>query len=227
VSELSPLVAAVLLAWGVVAGLDLVSAPQMMISRPLIAGAVAGGIIGDWYAGLAIGLVLELFALESLAIGAARYPDYGAATVGAVVAGSGRPLEAGLGMAVILGLVLAAVGGWTMRRLRRANGRAVKDHAASLDMGDPVAVRALQVGGLVRDLIRCLVLAGVALLAGLALRESPPLPRGLATPWSIIVIGGGLASAASGAIRAAGRGRRLRWLGLGGLAGLLAVVLSR
>jgi len=36
-----------LLAWGTLVGLDLVSGPQIMIARPLVAGTVAGALAGD------------------------------------------------------------------------------------------------------------------------------------------------------------------------------------
>src|SRR6266516_8090724 len=36
-----------LLVWGTLVGLDLVSVPQMMIARPIVAGPVAGAILGD------------------------------------------------------------------------------------------------------------------------------------------------------------------------------------
>lgn len=215
-----------LLGWGTAVGLDLVSLPQVMISRPIVVGAVAGWLAGDATTGMTVGVILELFALESVAIGAARYPDYGAATMGAVVAGSGAE-EAGLtGLAVVLGLVLASVGGWTLLRLRHANARAVRRREASLSTGDPVAVGALQYGGLFRDVTRSFSLSLLALLAGIAVRMAPALPSWAATGLLMVVIGGGLAGAASGAIRSAGRGRRLRWLGVGALVGLLTLVLG-
>ncbi|MBA3761296.1 MAG: PTS sugar transporter subunit IIC, partial [Gemmatimonadales bacterium] len=80
-SELSSQVVLSLLVWGTLVGLDLVSVPQAMISRPLVAGTVAGWLVGDVEAGLRIGVVFELFALDVLPVGAVRYPDYGPATV--------------------------------------------------------------------------------------------------------------------------------------------------
>ena len=50
-SELSAPVVASLLLWGTLVGLDLVSVPQAMISRPLVAGTVAGWLVGDVHAG--------------------------------------------------------------------------------------------------------------------------------------------------------------------------------
>ena len=41
-TEFSPHVVVPLLVWGSLVGLDLVSVPQAMISRPLVAGTVAG-----------------------------------------------------------------------------------------------------------------------------------------------------------------------------------------
>ena len=81
-----------LLGWGTLVGVDLVSFPQAMLSRPLIAGAGAGLVLGEPVAGLQIGLLLELFALDVLPVGAARYPDYGPGVIGAVVLASGVEL---------------------------------------------------------------------------------------------------------------------------------------
>lgn len=61
-----------LLLWGTAVALDLVSVPQVMITRPLVAGTVAGVILGDPAAGAAVGAILELFALDLLPVGAAR-----------------------------------------------------------------------------------------------------------------------------------------------------------
>src|SRR3954447_16422801 len=64
-------------------GLDVVSFPQAMISRPLVAATLAGALVGDATSGLLIGATLELIALETLPFGAAKYPEWGsAATVG-------------------------------------------------------------------------------------------------------------------------------------------------
>jgi PTS system mannose-specific IIC component len=219
-------VAVALLGWGTLVGLDLVSLPQVMISRPIVVGAVAGWLMGDLATGVTLGVILELFALESVAVGAARYPDYGAATVGAVVAGSGVEGHGLTGLAVVLGLVLASIGGWTLNRLRHANATAVRRREASLRTGDPVAVGALQYGGLLRDSARSVTLSVLALLSGVAVRTAPPLPDWASAGLLMVVIGGGLAGAATGAIRSAGRGRRLRWLGIGALLGVLVLVIG-
>jgi mannose/fructose/N-acetylgalactosamine-specific phosphotransferase system component IIC len=106
-----------LIAWGGLVGMDLVSFPQAMFNRPVVAGTVAGLLTGDLEAGLRIGVLLELFALEVLPIGASRYPDFGPATVAAATAAAGGPWREALGPAVLLALVLAKVGGRTMELL--------------------------------------------------------------------------------------------------------------
>ena len=62
-----------LLGWGMLVGLDLVSVPQMMIARPLVAGTVAGAILGDVTTGLWLGVLFELFQYDVLPVGAVRF----------------------------------------------------------------------------------------------------------------------------------------------------------
>mgnify|MGYP001324393366 FL=1 len=63
---------AALLVWGTLVGVDLVSAPQMMIARPFVAGTVAGLLLGDVETGLRVGVVFELFQFDVLPVGAVR-----------------------------------------------------------------------------------------------------------------------------------------------------------
>ena len=44
---ISPLAVILVLLWGAIAGLDLVSVPQGLLSRPLVAATVAGLICGN------------------------------------------------------------------------------------------------------------------------------------------------------------------------------------
>jgi mannose/fructose/N-acetylgalactosamine-specific phosphotransferase system component IIC len=212
-----------LTAWGTFVGFDLVTFPQGLFSRPLVTGLVAGWLTGDIAAGLRVGATLELFALEVLPVGAARYPDYGPGTVAAVWFATGRPWLNVLGFAVLLALGLALAGGWAMARTRRINGRSIERAAAGLAAGDPESIARVQRRGILADLERSLFLT----LAGLALAwvARALLPLGNhAGLVSAVAVGSGLAAAASGAIRSAGRGRRLGWLVAGVLAGSLLAV---
>lgn len=218
---MTPATVGALLAWGTVVGVDLVSVPQGMLARPLVAAAVAGLLVGDPAAGVRLGVVLELFALDVLPVGAVRYPDYGPAAVAATALVAGRPWEEALGVGVALGLVLAALGGWTLPRLREANARATAALAGALAAGDAGAIRRVQYGGIARDALRAAATTGLGLAAALALGAvTPRLPPATAGQLSWIAVGGGLAAALGGALRIAGRTARLLWLAVGLAAGL-------
>jgi PTS system mannose-specific IIC component len=216
---------ALLLLWGVVVGLDLVSVPQGLLSRPLVSAAVAGWLLGDVESGLRVGALLELFALDVLPVGASRYPEYGPAAIGGVVLATGLPGLEGTGVGALLGVVVALPAGWSLDWLRHANARQVHRLAAALNAGSPGAIRRLQWAGIARDACRSAGVTAVALVLAVILRMSldatTPLPR-LLTP---VLIGAGMAAALSGALRTAGRGSRLAWLGFGLATGLtLALV---
>ena len=214
-----------LLVWGTVVAVDLVSVPQAMLSRPLVVGAVAGWLAGDVEAGLRVGVVLELFALDVLPIGAVRYPDYGPATVVATALAAGAPWELGLGLSVGLGLLVAGLGGWSLQLVRRLNAHAIQRRAAALAAGESRAIRTLQYGGLLRDAARGLGLTALGLLAGWALSRWLVLDRQTAVGLTLVAVGAGLSAVAGGAVRSAGRGARLKWLVAGAVAGIVLAVL--
>jgi mannose/fructose/N-acetylgalactosamine-specific phosphotransferase system component IIC len=223
--DFSPPVILSLLLWGSLVGLDLVSVPQAMISRPLVAGTVAGWLAGDMEAGLRIGVLFELFALGVLPVGAVRYPDYGPATVAAAAMGAGAPWELSVGVSTAMGLVLAVLGGWSLQVVRRWNARAIQRRAAALSAGESSAIRWLQYGGLLRDAVRGLILTLLGLLLAATIADSLRLDRETAVALTLVAVGSALSAAASGAFRSSGRGARLKWL-IGGLAvGTLIAVL--
>jgi len=224
-TDLAPHAALLLVLWGTLVALDLVSVPQAMISRPLVAGAIAGWMVGDMEAGLRVGILLELFALDVLPIGAVRYPDYGPATVVATAFAARAPWELSLGLSVGLGLVLAVLGGWTLMLVRRWNARSIQRRAAALAAGESGAIRLLQYGGLLRDAGRGALLTAGGLAAAWALTRWVALDRQTAVGLTLIAIGSALAAAAGGAVRSAGRGARLKWLLMGAAAGTVLAVL--
>ena len=209
-----------LLGWGTLVGVDLVSLPQMMIARPLVAGTVAGAILGDLDAGLKLGVIFELLQYDILPVGAVRYPEYGPATVAAVATAHGAAGALGLGLGAVVGLVIGLLGGVTMHLLRRINSRIVGAASAALESGDPRVLVRLHVGGLLRDFLR----AGVVTALGLAVAWFvPPHVTGVLTPRGATVVAGAavaaaLAAGTAGTLRLVGRGRNLAWFaaGLGG-----------
>lgn len=215
-----------LLAWGTIVAVDLVSMPQALLARPLVAATVAGAIAGDVGAGLAVGLLVELFALDVLPVGASRYPDYGPGTVGAVLAVAHQPSpERWIGVAVLLTLVVALSGAASMQWLRHRIARDVQAHADQLAAGDGAAIRMLHLTSIGRDAVRGLALTVVALLLALLIREMGPLDEVTGRLLTVVAGGAGLAAAIRGAARNAGRGARFRWLAAGASAGVLLSVL--
>ncbi len=197
ISEL-PLVPLVLL--GALLALDVVSFPQAMISRPLVAATVGGLIVGNATAGLVIGAVLELIAMETLPVGASRYPEWGSASVvaGAVFASMSVSPPGALAVAVLAGIATAWVGGGTIYLLRRVNGAVAR---RLLENGGRVTadmVVRLQLLGLGADLVRGALLTLAALLV------VPPFANALLAPWGAsgelsraVVIGVAIAVAAA------------------------------
>ncbi len=214
-----------LLVWGTVAGLDLASVLQGLLNRPLVAGGVAGAILGDPISGLGIGGCLELFALDVLPVGSSRYPDYGAAAVAGVAFGAYQPLAQSLGIAVLLGLLLGQLGGVAVVLHRRVNARALRRFAERLDRGDPGIATRLHLIGIGSDLVRSGFLAAVGLLAARALLRLPHLDLETSQALSTVVVAGGVLAIVGGALRRAGTPRRMLWFGGGLAAGLLSLVL--
>lgn len=150
---------------GAVLGLDVVSFPQAMLSRPIVAATLAGAFAGDAAVGLLVGALLELVAIETLPFGASRYPEWGSASVVAGALAAARPGAATLAVAVTAGLLVAWIGGTTMVWLRRLNARLARDRQAALEHGSGRTVVGLQLLGMTADLVRGGVLTFVALLA--------------------------------------------------------------
>lgn len=152
---------------GAVLGLDVVSFPQAMISRPIVAATLAGLLVGAPLQGLLVGAVLELFALETLPFGASRYPEWGSASVAAGGLAAAHPADRPgvLALAVLAGLVAAWIGGHSMVWLRRLNARWARQRMPALDAGSGPTVIGLQLYGMTADLLRGFLLTlGVLLL---------------------------------------------------------------
>jgi PTS system mannose-specific IIC component len=157
---------------GGVLGLDVVSFPQAMISRPLVAATFAGALIGDARSGLMIGAALELIALETLPFGASRYPEWGSAAVvgGAIFAANPTHSAGAMTLGVLAALATTWVGGWTMVKLRQWNAAWAARKREALEAGARGAVISLQLMGMTADLARGILLTAIAyaLLAPLA-----------------------------------------------------------
>ena len=218
-----------LLVWGTLVGVDLVSLPQMMIARPLVAGTVAGAILGDIPTGIKLGVVFELLQYDILPVGAVRYPEYGPATVAAVATAHASAGVLGLGLGALVGLVTGLLGGVTINLLRRVNSRIIHAAAVRLESGDPGALVRVHVGGLLRDGLRAALVTVVGLV--LAWLARPLLGGALSVRGAVLLavaaVATALAAGAAGTLRLVGRGPNLAWFaaGLGG--GIVATVWLR
>jgi PTS system mannose-specific IIC component len=152
---------------GGVLGLDVVSFPQAMISRPLVAATLAGALIGEAASGLLLGAALELIALETLPFGASRYPEWGSASVvgGAIFASHPSHPAGAMSLAVLAGLATTWVGGWTMVKLRQRNAVWAGQRRAALEAGARGSVISLQLMGMTADLLRGTLLTAIAYMA--------------------------------------------------------------
>ena len=145
---------------GGVLGLDVVSFPQAMISRPIVAATLGGAFAGDAMAGLICGAALECLAVESLPVGASRYPEWGSAsTVAGVLAAQGAagsiiPQAGSLAIAVVIGIFTAWVGGITMVRHRRLIASWARPRLDRLAAGNVRTMMSLQLFGITLDFVR-------------------------------------------------------------------------
>lgn len=171
------------LLWGAAVGFDATSFPQAMISRPFVAGTVAGLLLGVPTAGAVLGVVLEIFAVSALPFGAVRTPEPGTAAVAGTLAyATAAVTSAGivpplLLCAFVFALVWERIGGWSVHMLRRVNERIV-----SLDTR-PIPITAGRIErshilAMLLDFVRAGLVTGVgALLGTLVLRlAGPPWP---------------------------------------------------
>lgn len=191
---------AVLLLGGLV-GLDSTAFPQVMFSRPLVAGALTGLIFGRPMEGMLVGASLEVFALIILPVGAARYPEAGtgavAAAAGYVTALPHGPAAPLLLLAVVFGLAWERIAGVSVILLRRENERLVARDAR--EPPGPGEVERRHMGAMAIDLLRgsVIALAG-GLVATILLRVLGPY-WALGTPTAA----GILSVAAAGMLAAA------------------------
>lgn len=164
---------------GALLGLDVVSFPQAMVSRPIVAATLAGALIGHPSAGLLIGVVLELIALDTLPFGASRYPEWGSAGVvgGALFAAQPPGMPGALPASLLAALLTASVSGWSMVVLRRIIASRLERTRDSIEAGSRNALVSLHLSGMTMDLLRA------ALVTTLGMIIFSPLVRAIVAIW--------------------------------------------
>lgn len=205
---------------GALLGLDVVSFPQAMISRPIVAATLAGAFIGHPPAGLLIGVVLELIALDTLPFGASRYPEWGSAGVvgGALFAAQPPGMPGALPASLLAALLTASVSGLSMVMLRRIIAGRLERTRDSIEAGSRDALLSLHLSGMTMDMLRAALVTMVGMIV------FSPLVRAIVAIWGsesapsravVVVIA---AIVAGGALWKVFHSiRRVVWLFLGGL----------
>ncbi|HJU75061.1 MAG TPA: PTS sugar transporter subunit IIC [Gemmatimonadaceae bacterium] len=160
--------------FGTLAGFDTVSFPQGMISRPIVAATLGGAATGDAGLGVLCGAILECFAVETLPVGASRYPEWGSASVvaGALFADERVMAGGALVIAVVVGLAGAWLGGWSMVQLRTLNAKRARKAQEAVARGEVHVIRQFQLTGLASDLVRATALTLLLLAVALPLRDT-------------------------------------------------------
>ncbi len=164
---------------GALLGLDVVSFPQAMVSRPIVAATLAGAFIGNPPAGLLIGVVLELIALDTLPFGASRYPEWGSASVvgGALFAAQPPGMPGALPASLLAALLTASISGWSMVVLRRIIATRLERTRDAIEAGSRDALMGLHLSGMTMDLLRG------ALVTTLGMIIFSPLVQAIVVIW--------------------------------------------
>lgn len=202
---------------------DATSLGQLMLSRPLAAGVLAGLAAGDPARGALVGALLETLHLGVLPVGASRYPEAAPPAVAAAAVYAATP---GAGWGTVAALLLLALGwervcGSSVQWLRKRNAAlAVRPGTASLE---PRWVAGVHRQAVALDVLRGAVLTFAALVAFAVL---PPWMGAGDVPdgWARLAVMSVAAAAAASALRVFGT-KRLPLFLLGVACGIAALVL--
>ena len=144
--------------------LDATSVGQFMVSRPLVAGTLAGWWLGDPALGLEMGAVFELFHVAGVPAGGSRVPESGPASVVAVAVAMSAGGLAGLALGLLAGIAVAEMGGMTVGLQRHGVSRLFD----RIDAGSATVrkLTAVHLSSVFLDFTRGAVVTVVGLLVG-------------------------------------------------------------
>lgn len=205
---------------GALLGLDVVSFPQAMVSRPIVAATLAGAFIGHPPAGLLIGVVLELIALDTLPFGASRYPEWGSASVvgGALFAAQPPGMPGALPASLLAALLTASISGWSMVVLRRIIATRLERTRDFIEAGSRDALLGLHLSGMTMDLLRGALVTTLGMIVFTPLVGAIVVIWGSESAWSRAVVVVIAAIVAGGALwKVFHSVRNVLWFFLGGL----------
>jgi mannose/fructose/N-acetylgalactosamine-specific phosphotransferase system component IIC len=191
--EFTALELTLLVGLGVLLALDQDAGMGLHLAQPLVAGGLAGWILGRFEAGVALGGGLQLLWMTTQPVGGARLPDLALASLAGVLAlpATWQPvpfLEQDLLAApMLVGILAGWAGGWVLRRQRQVQTLLVQQRAHAIEAGRFEAVAAVQHRALLMHAVR-------ASLAVLFLAVVAPLLGNLLLQWGLRMSVGRLAA---------------------------------
>lgn len=195
---------ALLVVLGAVVALDATSFGQLMLSRPLVAGTLAGAIVGLPLEGALVGATLEAISLGIMPVGAAKYPETGTAAVlavGTLGLATVTPTPVAILLTLTYGVLWQHLSGVTVVVGRHINERLV--HAGRVETADRIdrMIERRHVASMVLDLVRGMLVT----IAGIGI--GVPLLRWGLPHWSLPPVAAAAAIAAIAAAVLAGTAR--------------------
>ena len=154
----------------ILCGLDRTAALQLMLSRPIVAGPLAGLVLGEPLIGLQVGMLVELLWLGRLPVGASIPPDDTQIAIGGTflsVAFSSPDFATPVTIVfcLLIAIPLAKTGQFFDRMARRANDHMVKRVEQNVLTGDLTSIDRLHLVGIghfaVASLLTFIVVAGI------------------------------------------------------------------
>jgi len=207
---------------GGLTGVDAVSWPQVMVSRPIVSATIGGAVMGRPAAGLLAGALLELLALRHQPFGAARYPDTGPAGVvaGAAYAASGGGGAAALATAAVMGWALGWIGARTVHVQRAVSGHLLAD--VEVLAAEPRRLERRQRLAVGLDFARGALLGATFLVPAVLAVRLVPAAHGAGGAAAAAALAAAAGAGAGASVGALGRARGRWWLlaagaALGGL----------
>lgn len=166
--------------------LDTAAVLQVLISQPLVSGALIGWLMGDTALGLQAGLLFQLLWLHQLPVGAAKIPEGNLAAVIAIILilrlqvfaeQSGHIL---ILLVVTYALLISYLGTKLITAIRTGNIRLLDRISTALDKGDIGILGKVNVMAIVVHLIFLVAAIMISVLIGQIVFEQviPQLPLG-------------------------------------------------
>lgn len=195
-----------MLVLGAWVALDTSALLQLMVSQPLVAGWLAGLVVGAPGAGFTVGLLLQLLWGRSLPMGTASIPFMGPAAVAAgAVAGwtvrdawtfTGRlpiPDAASLAVCLVLALVLGESGRLMVDAIGRRRGVPIRRAEAAAAQGHPAGVALANLSGALPTALLGSGLVAAGLIGGaVSLELLAGIPRAEGQWLALVLFGLGL-----------------------------------